>query len=334
MNQNIVFFEVQPWEEQMLKTAFPSAGFHREKLSMDTVHFATNADIISVFIYSTLNKDLLKNFTKLRFLTTRSTGFDHIDTDYCSKNNIFVANVPEYGSNTVAEHTFALILSLSRKIYQSVNQAKQLNFDHMQIRGTDLFGKTLGIIGLGKIGFNVLRIGKGFGMNLLVATRTEDPMLEKTYDFRYVSIDQLLQQSDYISLHLPLSKETMHIINEESINKMKQGTYLINTARGGLIDSRALIGALTSGKLAGVALDVLEEEKEMSEEAEILTPQFRKEADMETLVINHYLMAHPNVLITPHNAFNSEEALQRIDQTTILNIQNFIENKPSHIVTK
>jgi len=332
MTANIVFFEAQDWETEMLHTAFPQANLHSELLDSDTIHLAAQAEVVSSFIYSKLDKELLSKLPNLKHIATRSTGYDHIDINMCKEKGIVVSNVPEYGSNTVAEHTFALILSLSRKIYQSVNQVKQLNFDHAQIRGTDLNGKTLGIVGLGKIGINVLRIAKGFGMSIIVSTRSKDVLLQKSYDFEYVTIDELVASSDFISLHLPLTKETKHIINSDRINKMKMGTFLINTARGGLVDTKALIAGINSGKLAGVALDVLEEEKEMTEEAEILTPQFRKEADMETLVINHYLMANPKVLITPHNAFNSIEALRRIDNTTIENIQAFLKNSPINTV--
>lgn len=332
MQSTIVFFEVQDWEKNILLTAFPQAEFYTEKLSIDTINLALHAEVVSSFIYSRLDKELLSKLPNLKYIATRSTGYDHIDIFFCKGRDIVVSNVPEYGSNTVAEHTFALILSLSRKIYQSVNQAKQLNFDHSQIRGSDLFGKTLGIIGLGKIGVNVLRIAQGFGMNVLVSTRSQDAKLEETLGFSYVPLEKLFETSDFISLHVPFTPETKHIINQESISKMKDGVFIINTARGGLIDTKALLAGLTNNKLAGVALDVLEEEKEMTEEAEILTEKFQAETDMETLVINHYLMAHPKVLITPHNAFNSIEALRRIDNTTIENIQAFLKNSPINTV--
>ncbi|PIQ73224.1 hydroxyacid dehydrogenase, partial [Candidatus Roizmanbacteria bacterium CG11_big_fil_rev_8_21_14_0_20_36_8] len=280
-----------------------------------------------------LSKSILKNFPKLKHIATRSTGFDHIDTEYCSKRKITVSNVPEYGSNTVAEHTFALILSLTRKIYQSVSQAKRLNFNHKEIRGVDLHGKTLGIIGMGKIGVNVLRIAHGFGMNLIVNTRSRNDELREKYDFKYVDLDELLRSSDVISLHLPLFPETKHIINMDNLSLIKNGCYLINTARGGLVDTRTLIEGLNNNTFAGVALDVLEEEKELTEEAAILTQHFQKDANMETLVMDHYLINHPKVLITPHNAFNSIEALARIENTTIENIKAFLEGKDINLVT-
>ena len=278
MNGRIVFFEVADWEHELLIKAFPDATLVEEKLSPDNVAEYADAQILSTFVYSDCSKEVLANLPQLKLIATRSTGFDHIDTDYCKEHSIIVSNVPEYGSNTVAEHTFALMLSLTRKIYQSVSQAKQLNFDHAQIRGIDLYGKTLGVIGLGKIGINVLRIARGFGMNIVVNTRTHDEKLREEYGFNYVELDELLRSSDVISLHLPLVAETKHIINKENVNRMKKGCYLINTARGGLVDTEAVIEGLNANILAGVALDVLEEEKELTEEAAILTPRFSKEA--------------------------------------------------------
>lgn len=320
-----VFFEVQEWECELLQTAFPKAVLTRDKLDNTTVSLYPDAEVVSCFIYSSLNKEVIDKLSKLSFITTRSTGFDHIDVEYCKKKNIRVANVPEYGSNTVAEHTFGLLLCLSRKIYQSINQSKNFNFELSTIRGVDLYKKTIGIIGLGKIGQNVLRIAKGFDMNILVYNRTQNPELLTKFEFRYVNLDELLQNSDIVTLHLPLSAETRHIINKDNIIKFKKNSYLINTARGGLIDTEAVILGLNDGILAGVGLDVLEEEKELNEEVAILTSEYRDSVDLKTLLYNHILINHPKVLITPHNAFNSQEALFRIVNTTIQNIKDYFE---------
>jgi len=332
MNNTIIFFEAEDWEREIIGDTLGDALLVKEKLTVENVSKFSEVEIVSCFIYSTLNREVLEKMPKLRCIATRSTGFDHIDIEYCKAQNITVCNVPEYGSNTVAEHTIALILSLTRAIYQSVNQAKQLNFDHQQIRGVDLFGKTIGIIGLGKIGINVLRIAHGFKMKPVVHTRTQDPELRQKYGVEYVDLDTLLARSDVISLHLPLNEHTTHIINKENVKKIKHGSYLVNTARGGLVETEAIILGLNEGIFAGVALDVLEEEKELSEEAAILSPQFQKDADLRTLIMDHYLMTHPKVLITPHNAFNSTEALNRIEHTTIDNIQAYLDNKPINTV--
>lgn len=328
----IVFFEVQDWEREMLTKNFPEATLVSEKLDEQLARQYADCEILSVFVYSRCTKEALQQMTHLTAIATRSTGFDHIDLTYCAEHHITVMNVPEYGSNTVAEHTFALILNLTRKIYQSVNQAKQLNFDHSQIRGIDLKDKTMGIIGLGKIGINVLRIAQGFGMKVLAYNHSFSDDLQKQYDFEYANLDNLLALSDVISLHLPLNDQTRHIIHKGNIVKCKQGSYIINTARGGLVDTEALILGLDSGILAGVALDVLEEENNLSDEAMILSSTFQKNADYKRLLMNHILINHPNVLITPHNAFNSIEALQRIDNTSIENIQAFLKKEPKNQV--
>lgn len=329
----IVFFEVQPWEKDLLQKAFPESALVEDKLTSENAQNYADAEIASCFIYSSFAKDVLEKLPQLKFVTTRSTGFDHIDVATAAQKNITVANVPEYGSRTVAEHTFALILTLTRRIYQSINQAKQFDFfDHKQIKGMDLFGKTLGIIGLGKIGINVLNIAHGFGMNVLVSTRTQDAALAKEYKFTYADIDELLANSDIVTLHLPYNKNTHHTINKENIMKMKKGSYLINSARGGLVETEAIVIGLEREILEGVGLDVLEEEKELCEEGECLTAEHFRDVDYKTLVLDHILMNHPKVVITPHNAFNSKEALDRITHTTIDNIHAFLENRPINTV--
>jgi D-lactate dehydrogenase len=327
---NIVFFEVQKWEKDFLSKEFPEAQITDEKLTAQNATSFSQAEIISPFIYSKLDRQTLEQFPNLKFIATRSTGFDHIDEDYCKEKGITVSNVPEYGSNTVAEHTFALILSLTRKIYQAINQTRNLNFNHEELTGIDLYGKTLGIIGLGKIGENVLRIGIGFGMKVQVATRHPDEILLSKYSFGYTDLETLISSSDIITLHVPLTPETKHIINSENVMKFKKGSYLINTARGGLVETGAILLGIDQGILDGVGLDVLEEEDEMNEEISVLA---KKESDenLKTLVLNHVLINHPKVLITPHNAFNSREALERIDKTTVENIDAFVKGSPLNL---
>ena len=328
----IVFFEVASWEKEELKKIFPEALLVEKPLTEENVSEFADTEITSCFIYSNFSKSVIEKLPKLKFIATRSTGFDHIDVTFCHQKNITVCNVPEYGSRTVAEHTFALILTLTRKIYQSINQAKNFDFNHEKIRGVDIFGKNLGILGLGKIGKEVVKIAHGFGMRVLVYTRTQDETLAKTLGFSYKSLDEILSQSDIISLHLPLTDETKHIINKNNIKKIKRGAFLVNTARGGLIENEALVLGLKEGVLAGVALDVLEGEKELMEEIEILTEGYQKTTDLKTLVLDHILVNHPNVIITPHNAFNTKEALFRILATTIKNIQGFLKGEVINVV--
>ncbi|MEK7573471.1 MAG: NAD(P)-dependent oxidoreductase [Patescibacteria group bacterium] len=328
----ISFFEVAQWEKSVLQNKFPDANFTEDKLMEENVSGYKESEIISCFVYSDLNSDVLSKFENLKFIAVRGTGYDRVDQEYCKNHNIKISNVPEYGSRTVAEYTFALILNLTRKIYQSINQSKVLDFNHSNLRGIDLYGKTIGIIGFGKIGKNVAEIARGFGMKIIVSTRTKDEKHEQEFGLEHKDLGELLQTSDIVTLHLPLTPETKHIINQDNILNFKKGSYLINTARGGLIDTEAVILGLEKNILGGVALDVLEEEKELTEEAEVLTSRFKKEADYETLFMNHILLNHPKVLITPHNAFNSNEALARITQSTIGNIEAYLEGNPKNLV--
>lgn len=328
----IIYWEVQDWEQDLLKQAFPHAQFAKDKLDNTTVEVCPDAEIVSCFIYSQITKEVVDKLPNLKYIATRSTGYDHIDIECCKGKGIHVANVPEYGSNTVAEHTFALLLSLTRKIYQSVNQSKNLNFEHEQIRGVDLEGKTIGIIGLGKIGQHVMRIAKGFGMNILAYSHSQDQELLKKYEFQYVDLDKLLRNSDVITLHLPFNEHTKHILNKENVLTLKRGSYLINTARGGLIETEAIVQGLEKGILEGVGLDVLEEEKELSEEVVILTSQHKSHMELKNLIYDHVLINHPKVLFTPHNAFNSKEALLRITTTTIKNINSFLIGKTENFI--
>lgn len=329
---NLVFFEVASWEKDLLKESFPEAQLIKEKLNLENVDQFSSAEIISSFVYSQLTQEVLEKMPNLKFIATRSTGFDHIDLDYCRQKGILVANVPEYGSRTVAEHTFALILTLTKKIYQSINQAKNFDFNHSNIRGIDLLGKTLGIIGFGRIGKEVLKIAKGFGMQILVYNRTIDWKLEEEMGFKYSDLKNLLNQSDIVSLHLPYNPQTHHIINKDNIEEFKKGSYLINTARGSLVETEAIVLGLEKEILAGVALDVLEEEKLIQDEIEVLTDFFRQDVDLRTLVYNHVLVNHPKVIITPHNAFNTKEALERITKTTIDNIKGFLSGERRNLV--
>ena len=329
----IVFFEIQSWESRQLKKQFPDGIFTKDKLSPENVDQYEDAEIISTFIYSSVSRAILNKLPNLKFVATRSTGYDHIDVSAAVDKGVVISNVPEYGSRTVAEHTFGLILTLTKKIYQSVQQVKDAyDFNHENIRGIDLFEKTIGVVGLGKIGMETLKIAKGFGMNVLVTTRTQDEKLAEKWGFEYVDLQTLLKKSHVVSLNLPYTKETHHTINKENIKHFRRGSYLINTARGGLIETEAIIQGLQDEILGGVGLDVLEEEEELSEEIDILTKTYQKRAELKTMVMNHILIKHPNVIITPHNAFNSKDALNRITKTTIENIEAFIDKKSINTV--
>ncbi|MFQ5452005.1 MAG: NAD(P)-dependent oxidoreductase [Candidatus Paceibacterota bacterium] len=328
----IGFFEVEKWAETLIKDHFPDADIYPEKLLPENAKNYKNLEVISPFIYSSLNKSTLLQLPNIKLISTRSTGFDHIDIDYCKQRGIKVSNVPTYGERTVAEHTFGLILTLTRKLYSSIERTKKGDFTNAGLRGVDVLGKTIGIIGLGHIGLEVMKIARGFEMNILIYTHTKHRELEEQYGFKYCELDFLLSRADVISLHLPLTKATRHIINKENIVKMKKGSFLVNTSRGGLIEVEALLVALEKEILEGVGLDVLEEERVLREEAELLSSEFRKRVNYENLAYNHILAKHPKVIITPHNAFNSKEALERILLTTIFNINSYLKDAPQNII--
>lgn len=330
----IVFFEVENWEEDYVKNSLLGfdAVITSEKLDATTISKYHDAGIISCFIYSTLTQDILEKLPNLEFIATRSTGYDHINFSYCKEKNILVANVPTYGAHTVAEHTFALILAISRKLVPSIEQAKKGDFSSEGLEGFDLFGKTLGVLGTGNIGKNVALLGLSFGMKVLAYSRSEDKELVSR-GVKYVSLDELLANSDIVSLHLPHSKETEHIINMSNIQHFKKGVVLINTARGALVETQAVLEGLGKGILAGAGLDVLEEELSLKEEREFLSSEYLKKADLKTQLLNHVLLTRDDIIITPHNAFNSKEAVEEILATTVSNIKNFLEGNPQNLVS-
>jgi len=274
-------------------------------------------EILSPFIYSHLTPDILEKLPMVRLIATRSTGIDHIDAEYCKNRNIEIKNVPSYGVNTIAEHTFALILALSRQIVPSVERTRKGSFSLHNLRGMELAHKTMGIIGCGAIGQRVIELARAFSMNVCVYSRTP----KEIAGVQFVDLETLLRQSDIVSVHVPATPETHHLINTENIQFMKKGSMLINTARGSIVQTEAIVKALETGILSGVGLDVLEEEVALKEERQLLTREFLDTGDVRIQLLNHVLLNREDVLITPHNAFNSQEALHEILATTVTNIQ-------------
>lgn len=330
----IAFFEIESWEINYLKSQLKEFDltFFKDKLNSRNLKQISNIDILSPFIYSIVDQKSISALKSIKYIATRSTGFDHIDLMTCQRKNILVSNVPTYGENTVAEHAFALILSLSRKIHFSWERTRRGDFSLDNLRGFDLKGKTLGVVGVGNIGRHVIRIAKGFEMNILAFDIRKDQKFAKKTGFKYVPLDYLFKNSDIITLHVPYSKTTHHLVNLKTLKLFKKGCYLINTARGGICDTTALLKGLQQGIFAGIGLDVIEEEYFIREERELLSTSFRKTCDLKTVLENHILINQTNVIITPHNAFNSKEALTRILDTTIENIKSFARNKPINLV--
>lgn len=278
----IGFFEIENWEKEIIQKKFPKDKIIFSKGKLTKKH--KDLEIISIFIHSKVDEKLLRYFPKLKLISTRSTGFNHIDVEACQKRKIKVSNVPTYGEHTVAEHTFALILSLTRKINECIQRTKQGDFNQKGLRGLDLKGKNLGIIGCGNIGEHVAKIAKGFEMNVLVHDLYQDKKLAKKFNFKYSTLNNLLKKADIVTLHLPLTKHTKHLINQKKLALMKPTAYLINTSRGPIIDTDALFTALKNKRLAGVGLDVLEEECRMLEEKQLLKKDFAKEFNFKTMV--------------------------------------------------
>ncbi len=324
-----LFFYNEDWEKDYFEKGISQAGFEiifKKGRVQDHSDFKDDeAEILSVFVGSKVDISVFDRFPNLKYIATRSTGFDHIDIEEAKKRNIIVSNVPAYGSVTVAEFTFALLLTISRKIFPAYDQIlEQGNFEKEGLRGFDLKGKVLGVVGIGRIGQHVISIAKGFGMRVVAFDLDRDERLAKEKGFEYLGMDELLSQSDVITLHLPFNPNTKHIINKESFDKMKKGVVLINTSRGGVIETQALVEALKEGVVAGAGLDVLEAEIYMGKELDFLKEENSKEEDLDTILNNQYLIENPNVVITPHNAFNTKEAIERIFNVSIENIKGFI----------
>ncbi len=322
----IVYFSREDWEEDYVKDKLQEDDiiFFKGAIQDQEDYKDTEAEALSIFVKSRVDKEALDRFPNIKFIATRSTGFDHIDFKETEKRGIIVSNVPAYGANTVAEHAFALLFNLSRRIYESYERVlEEGKFSSEGLRGFDLQGKTIGIVGTGNIGIHAIKIAHGLGMNIIAFDIKKNSEMEKDFGIKYVEFDSLLEQSDIITLHVPDNKHTHHMINMDNIEKIKKGSYIINTARGGLIETRALVVALEKGILAGAGLDVLEEEGYMVDDTELLFGEHPNPESLQVLLANQYLIDHPGVLITPHNAFNTKEAVLRIVDTAIENMQAF-----------
>jgi len=333
----IAFLETSDWEREYLKK-FPRfialTDLYEEDLNLENVAKFKDYEIISCFINSQFSKEILDQLPKLKIIATRSTGFDHLDLNVCKAKGVLVANVPGYGSHTVAEYTFGLLICLVRKIYDAYHRVRETgNFDLTGLKGRELFNKTLGVIGTGRIGINVIKIANGFGMKVIAYDKYPNDELEQQLDFEYVSFEELLKQADIITLHVPYNTETHHLLNKNNISLIKTGAYVINTSRGGVIETEALYQALKSGQIAGAALDVLEEEEGVKEEQELLVKGKIAESEkLKTILLNHIFIDLDNVIVSPHNAFNTEEALESIVAMTIDNIDDYLKGKPINLV--
>ncbi len=308
----ILFTEVEPVDEQTVKNLTPNHeiqihnGIPTEQQIIEMA--PPDVEIISPFIYTKIDWAVMDHFPNLKLIATRSTGFDHININLAKEKGIVVSNVPQYGFNTVAEHAFALLLDIVRHLSPSWDQVREGNFSYEGFRGVDLKGKTMGILGTGKIGLHAAKLAKGFEMNVIAYDVFHNREAAAEIGFIYVALDDLLARADVISIHVPLLKSTRHLINDENVAKMKKGMIIINTARGGIVDTNAVVRGLEAGIIGGAGLDVVENEKELTKD--------------------HPLLNFKGVIVTPHTAFYTDEAMTRIINTTIENIDAFVKGQP------
>jgi len=336
MSTKIGIFEIkEDWEKktylelinQKLKEFLKNIDirFFEEPLDEFVAYKYSDLNIAVIYIKSRITEKVLEKLMNLELVITRTTGTDHIDILSCQKRGIKVANSPHYASTTVAEHTIALIFTLSKKIHTSILKAKMLDFSRTGLLGIDLINKTIGIIGTGRIGREVARIAYGIGMNILAYDLSPDKGLEEKYKVRYVSLENLLKESDVIVVMVPYYSKTHHMINKENIKLVKDEAMLINTARGPIVDTEAIIWALQNGKLkGGIALDVFEGERVLLEMSEVLENKFSPEEYEKALKTIH-LLSYPNTIFTPHVAHYTKDAIKRDIIWVIENLAEFLK---------
>lgn len=333
----IAYFSHEAWEEEYVKNKLPEdeVVMVSPENGVQEVFADTEVEAVSIFVHNAFGPAEMDRLPKLKYVATRSTGFDHIDLAEAKKRGIVVSNVPSYGVNTVAEFAFALLLALSRRICEANDRvSKEGSYSQKGLQGFDLAGKTIGIVGMGHIGVYVARIAKGFGMNVLVFDVHPDTALAAEIGFSYTELDELLSRSDVVTLHVPYNPHTHHLMNAERFAKMKRGAVLINTARGAVVETAALVTALENGTLGGAGLDVVEEEDDMLDEMKIFKNAAPDAKEAVTILENRYLMQHPRVIVTPHIAFDTKEAVERILETTIENLRAFSAGTPINLVAE
>lgn len=319
----VAFFDAKPYDKPSFEKYGEKYGikfkFFETKLNEDTAELAHGYDAVCVFVNDTVDKAVIDKLADLgiKVLSLRCAGFNNVDMKYAF-GKLHVLRVPAYSPYAVAEHTIALLLTSIRRIHKAYIRSRDFNFSLNGMTGFDLHGKTVGVIGTGRIGRVFIDICRGFGMKVLCFDKYPTEGLDNGDTIRYTSLSELFEKSDVISLHCPLTEETYHIIDEAAINKLKRGVILLNTSRGALVDAEALLQGIKSRKIGAACLDVYEEESDLFFEdnsGHIL--------EDDTLA---RLISMPNVIVTSHQAFLTEEALENIAETTVRNIVDFTHN--------
>ncbi len=310
----ITFFDTKPYDREWFDKANTKyeIRYLESKLTPATVKLAAGSDAVCAFVNDTVNAEVIDALSDMgvKVLAMRCAGYSNVDFKE-AYGKINVVRVPAYSPYAVAEHAMALLLTVNRKLHRAYNRTRDFNFSIVGLTGVDLHGKTAGVIGTGKIGRAFIDIAKGFGMKVVAY----DAFPAQNSDIEYVTLDELFKQSDVISLHCPLTEQTRHMLNADAFAKMKNGVFIVNTSRGALIDTEALLDALNSGKVRGAGLDVYEEEAELFFEDN--SGNIIKDDVLALLV------SRPNVVLTSHQAFLTEEALQNIAKTTLDNLDEF-----------
>jgi D-lactate dehydrogenase len=327
----VTVFSTRPYDRHFLEVANAGARhelvFVEAQLDASTLVAAAGSLAICAFVNDRLDAPVLRGLHALgvRLLLLRSTGFNHVDLPAAAALGLAVGRVPEYSPHAVAEHTAALVLTLNRRIHRAYARVREGNFALDGLLGFDLFGRTVGVIGTGRIGLCFCRIMAGFGCHVLAVDPQPSPAA-RALGVTYVALPELLSASDIVSLHCPLTPQTRHLMDSAAFARMKPGAMLINTSRGAVVDTRALIVALKSGRLGSVGLDVYEEE------ADLFFRDLSGEAIRDDVFAR--LLTFPNVVVTGHQAFFTEEALRAIAETTVANVDAFeADGRPLHAVS-
>jgi len=322
---NISFFSTQTYDKDFFDKHNQPYGFdltyYEAKLTDDTCTLAAGANVVCVFVNDHLSHPVIQQLAGhgVKLIALRCAGFNNVDLKAAKENNIKVVRVPAYSPHAVAEHALAMIMTLNRKTHKAYNRIREQNFSLSGLLGVDLNGKTVGVIGTGNIGQVFCTIMTALGCRVLAYDPNQHASITNL-GVRYVSLTELLSQSDILSLHCPLNEHTRYLVNADTINQMKQGVMLINTSRGGLIDTKAVIEGLKSGKIGSLGIDVYEQEENLF--FQNLSEQIIVDDTIARLV------SFPNVLITAHQGFFTYEALSQIAETTRANIKAFVNQKP------
>ena len=321
----IAYFDTHEFERQIFyDLAHPQheVSFFKTRLDALTAQLAANHDAVCCFANDKLDREVLMKLKalKIRLIALRSAGYNHADLKSAAEFQLPVVRVPSYSPNAVAEHAVALMLTLNRKIHRSYNRVREMNFSLEGLVGFDMNGKTVGVVGAGRIGQCMVRIMRGFGCRVLIYDREPDSTFASATGAEFVSLEKLLQASDLVTLHLPLNPSTQHFIDDAQLAMMKKGAFLINTGRGGLINAASLLIALKRRHLGGAALDVYEQE------AGLFFEDHSAKGIGDDLLAR--LITFPNVIVTSHQAFLTTEALQNISATTIKSLREFEAGEP------